>query len=253
MSQLGLALEAGSSARHLSYIETGRTRPSREMILRLAETLEIPLRERNTLLIAGGYAPVYFETGLDKPEMTMVRCAIELILDHQEPYPAFVLDRHWNIIMANSAATLCTRFLLGEDPAESNMIRLLLDPAGLRPLMPNWESTIGDLVRHLHGQVSAAPSDERTAELLCEVLAAPGAPAMWQTREIGATTTPLLTTTFRKDGIELRFFSTLTTFSAPLDVVLDELRIECNFPADADTAAACRERFSPTSRDSDSL
>jgi hypothetical protein len=213
------------------------------MVLRLAETLAIPLRERNTLLVAAGYAPMYFETGLDEPGMAPVRSAIGLILNHQEPYPAFVLDRHWNIRIANRSATLCTRFLLGGDPAESNMIRLLLDPDGLRPLMPTWEATIGDLVRHLHVQVAAAPSDERSAELLGEVLAAPDVPAAWRRHNVGAQTTPLLTTTFRKDDVELRFFSTLTTFSAPLDVALDELRIECNFPADEETAAVCRERF----------
>lgn len=243
LSQLALALEAGTSARHLSYIETCRSRPSRDMILRLTEALEVPLRERNTLLLAGGYAPTYFETGLNEPEMATVRSAIDLILEHQEPYPAFVLDRHWNIRMTNRAAARCTRFLLGRDPDEPNMIRLLLDPDGLRPLMPNWEETVGDLIRHLHSRIAAAPLDEGSAELLEEVRAIPGVPDRWQVREIGLSTTPLLTTTFRKDDVELRFFSTLTEFSAPLDVALDELRIECNFPADDATANECRERF----------
>ena len=243
LSQLELALEADVSSRHLSYVETGRSQPSREMVLRLADALEVPLRERNVLLVAAGYAPRYFETGLAAPEMAQVRNAIELILRHQEPYPAFVLDRHWDIRMSNQAAPRCTRFLLGAEPTESNMLRLVLHPNGLRPMMVNWEETAGDLIRHLHNQIAASPSDERAKGLLAEVLAYPGVPARWRTREIGAPTTPLLTTIFRKGDVELRFFSTFTTFGAPHDVALEELRIECSFPSDDATASGCRELF----------
>ena len=243
LSQLALALDADISSRHLSFVETGRSQPSREMVLRLADALEIPLRERNALFVAAGYAPQYFETGLSAPEMAQMRSAIELILGHQEPYPAFVLDRHWDIRMSNQAAPRCTRFLLGAEPTESNMMRLVLHPNGLRPMMPNWEETAGDLIRDLHNQIAGSPSDERSKELLAEVLAYPGVPARWRTREIGVPTTPLLTTTFRKGKVELRFFSTFTTFGTPQDVTLEELRIECSFPADEATAATCRELF----------
>jgi len=243
LSQLELALDADVSSRHLSYVETGRSQPSREMVLRLAKALEIPLRERNALLMAAGYAPHYFETELAAPEMGQVRSAIDLILRHQQPYPAFLLDRHWNIRLANQAASRCNRFLLGAEPSESNMIRLVLHPSGLRPVMVNWEETAGDLIHHLHNQIAASPSDERAKGLLAEVLAYPGVPARWRMREIGVPTTPLLTVLFRKGGVELRFFSTLTTFGTPHDVALDELRIECSFPADEATATACRELF----------
>ncbi len=243
LSQLELALEADVSSRHLSYVETGRSQPSRDMVLLLADALEIPLRERNVLLLAAGYAPRYFETGLAAPEMAQVRNAIDLILRHQEPYPAFVLDRHWEIRMANQAAPRCTRFLLGAEPTESNMMRLVLHPNGLRPMMVNWEETAGDLVRHLHNQIAASPSDERAKGLLAEVLAYPDVPARWRTREIGAPTTPLLTAIFRKGNVELRFFSTFTTFGTPHDVALEELRIECSFPGNDATATACRELF----------
>jgi hypothetical protein len=175
--------------------------------------------------------------------MAQMRRAIELILGHQEPYPAFVLDRHWEIRMSNQAASRCTRFLLGAEPTESNMMRLVLHPNGLRPVMPNWEQTAGDLIRDLHNQIAGSPSDERSRELLAEVLAYPGVPKRWRTREIGAPTTPLLTTTFRKGDVELRFFSTFTTFGTPQDVTLEELRIECSFPADDATANTCRELF----------
>ncbi len=243
LSQLELSLEADISARHLSYVETGRSQPSREMVLRLADALEIPLRERNALLVAAGYAPRYFETGLAAPEMAQVRSAIELILRQQEPYPAFVLDRQWDVRMSNQAATRCNRFLLGAEPTESNMMRLVLHPSGLRPMMVNWEETAGDLVRHLHNQIAASSWDERAKGLLAEVLAYPGVPARWRTREIGAPTTPLLTTNFRRGGVELRFFSTFTSFGTPYDVALEELRIECSFPADEATARACRDLF----------
>ena len=243
LSQLDLSLDADVSSRHLSYVETGRSQPSREMVLRLADALQIPLRERNALLLAAGYAPRYSETSLAAPEMAQMRSAIELILRHQEPYPAFLLDRHWDIRMSNQAAPRCTRFLLGAEPAESNMMRLVLHPDGLRPTMVNWEETAGDLVRHLHSQIAASPSDERAKGLLAEVLAYPGVPAHWRTREISPPPTPLLTTIFRKGDVELRFFSTITAFGAPHDVTLEELRIESSFPADEATIVACRELF----------
>jgi transcriptional regulator with XRE-family HTH domain len=245
LSQLELALDADVSSRHLSYVETGRSQPSREMVLRLADALEIPLRERNALLVAAGYAPRYVETGLAAPELAQMRHAIELILGHQEPYPAFVLDRYWEIRLQNRAAARCTRFLIDVEPAETNMMRLVLRPDGLRPAMVNWEETAGDLIRHLHNQIAASPSDERATALLAEVLSYPGVPARWRTREIGAPPAPLLTTIFRRDAVELRFFSTITAFATPHDVTLDELRIECSFPADEATAASCRELFTP--------
>lgn len=244
LSQLELALSADVSARHLSYIETGRSQPSREMVLRLADVLEVPLRERNPLLVAAGFAPGYFETDLAAPEMVQMRRAIELTLRHAEPYPAFVLDRHWNIRMTNQAASRCTRFLLGAEPTEANMIRLLLSPHGLRPVLMNWEETAADLIRHLHNQIAASPSDDQSRNLLAEVLGYPGIPPQWQAREIGVTATPLLTTGFRKGDVELRFFSTITTFGTPRDLTLEELHIECSFPADEATAATCRDRFS---------
>lgn len=243
LSQLELSLDTNVSSRHLSYVETGRSQPSREMVLRLADALEIPLRERNALLVAAGFAPRYFETELAAPEMAQMRSAIELILRHQEPYPAFVLDRYWNIRMSNEAASRCTRFLLGAEPTESNIIRLVLHPNGLRPMVVNWEETAGDLIRHLHSQIAASPSDERAKALLAEVLAYPGTSARWRTREIGVLATPLLTTHFRKGDVELRFFSTITSFGRPHDVTLEELRIESSFPADEGTAASCRELF----------
>lgn len=159
------------------------------------------------------------------------------------PRRPFLLDRHWDMRMTNQAASRCTRFLLGAEPSASNMLRLVLRPDLLRPVMVNWEEMAGDLIRHLHNQVAASPKDERAQRVLEELLAYPGVPARWRTREIGAPTTPLLTTIFRKGQAELRFFSTFTTFGTPHDVALEELRVECSLPADAATAATCRKLF----------
>jgi transcriptional regulator with XRE-family HTH domain len=238
LSQLELALEAGISTRHLSCVETGKSQPSRELIVRLAETLEIPLRERNALLRAAGYAAIYPESELTTPQLAQVRRAIDAILTHQEPYPAFVLDRRWNILMANQAAVRVNGFLLdGKASPHSNMIRHFFDPNDLRAAVANWEEVAGDLIRHLH---NAARTDAKARELLDEVLAYPGVPAQWRTPELSAVPAPLLTVVFRHQGRELRFFSTITTFGTPRDVTLDELHIECTFPVDEVTAEFCR-------------
>jgi len=240
LSQLDLALEAGVSARHLSCVETGKAQPSREMVTRLADTLEMPLRERNALLVAAGYAPRYPETALATPELGPVRKAIELILEHQEPYPAFVIDRHWELVLTNRAAERLLRFLRGGS-AHSNVMRQVFDPDDVRAVMANWEDVAGDLVRLLHAQVAATPSDGKARALLDEVMRYPGVPAAWRTRPLGAAPPPLLNLVFRQGEHELRFFSTLTTFGTPLDVTLDELHIECWFPADEATAERCRQ------------
>jgi transcriptional regulator with XRE-family HTH domain len=239
LSQLGLALEAGVSGRHLSYVETGKSRPSRDMVSRLADALGLALRDRNALLLAAGYAPEYPETSLDTPELAPVRRAIEYILRHQEPYPAFVLNRHWDILLANRAAARVAGFLRGGS-AHANMLRQFFDPADLRAFVVNWEEVAGDLIRHLHDVVAAAPRDARARALLDEVVRYPGVPARWRAREPGVPPPPLLTVAFRKAGRDLRFFSAITTFGTPRDVTIDELRIECTFPADDATAEFCR-------------
>jgi len=241
LSQLDLALTTEVSARHLSCVETGKAQPSREMVERLADALEMPLRERNALLMAAGYAPKYPETALATPELAQVRRAIEFILDQQEPYPAFVLNRRWDVLMANRAAARINHFVMrGRASTHQNMIRQIFDPEDLRAAVVNWEEVAGDLIRHLHGEVAASPTDTAARALLDEVLGYPGVPARWRTRELGAAPTPLLTTVLRRDNQELRFFSTITTFGTPRDVTIDELHIECCFPVDDATAELCK-------------
>ena len=241
LSQLDLALAAGISARHLSYVETGKAQAGRDTVARLADTLEMPLRERNALLLAAGYAPEYPETALGTPELARVRRAIELILAQQEPFPAFLINRHWDVLMANEGAARVNAFMLGGRPsAHANMVRQFFDPDDLRAAVANWEEVAGEMIRHLHDHIAATPTDLVAKALLDEALSRPGVPSRWRLRDLSVAPSPLLTTVLRRDGVELRFFSTITTFATPRDVTLDEVHIECCFPMDEATAAHCR-------------
>jgi transcriptional regulator with XRE-family HTH domain len=242
LSQLDLALDAGLSTRHLSCVETGKAQPSREILTRLADTLQMPLRARNALMVAAGFAPRYPETALVKPELAQMRRAIEFILGQQEPYPAFLLNRHWDVLMANRASARVNRLVMGGRRTQHrNMLRQIFDPADLRSAIVNWAEVAGNLIHHLHSVVAGAPSDHVARALLDEVLAYPGVPSRWRLRELDAAPVPLQNTVLRHDGGELRFFSTITTFGTPRDVTLDEVHIECCFPMDDATAELCRE------------
>jgi transcriptional regulator with XRE-family HTH domain len=242
LSQLDLALDAEISPRYLSCVETGKSPPSREMVVRLAEALHMPLRERNTLLVAAGYAPMYPETALSTPALTQVRHAIDLMLQQQEPYPAFLLNRYWDVLSANRAAARISKLVLrGKTSSHANMIRHIFDPQDLRSAITNWEEVAGDLIRHLHTAIAASPSDTKARALLEEALSYPDVPLQWRTRDPAATPSPLLTTVFERDGQQLSFFSTITTFGTPRDVTIDELHIESCFPMDDATAEYCRQ------------
>jgi transcriptional regulator with XRE-family HTH domain len=240
LSQLGLALAADVSSRHVSFMETGRARPSADMVARLAEVLDVPLRERNALFLAAGFAPEFRETGLVAPEMSQARRAMEFILKQQDPFPAFVLTRHWDLVTTNESSMRVFGWLLEGRVRNRNIMRSVFDPNGLRPMIVNWEEVAQDMIRHLYHQVTLTPTDARGVELLNEILASPGLPRRWTNRDFTQRPAPLLTAIYRRDGRELRFFSTLTTFGTPLDVTLEELRIECSFPGDDSTEQFCR-------------
>ncbi|HET8646129.1 MAG TPA: helix-turn-helix transcriptional regulator, partial [Vicinamibacteria bacterium] len=217
-SQLALALQAGISARHLGFIEIGRANPSREMVHLLAGVLDVPLRERNALLLAAGFAPVYGETALDAPEMEHARQAVALILQHQEPYPAVVMDRHWNLVASNQAAGRFFARLVAPAPGQPNIIRLMFDPSGVRPFVANWEAVAEALVQRIHREAVGGVPDEQTRALLAEVLSYPGVPARWRSLDVLAAPRPFLAIEFRKGTLALDFFSTVTTLGTPLDV-----------------------------------
>lgn len=246
LSQLDLALDVGVSARHLSCLETGKSQPSREMLTRLADALDVPLRERNAMFVAAGFAPVYRETALTTPEMAPVRQAIDFILRQQEPYPALVMNRRWDLLFVNDAAKRVFDCIKPGGPKHGNVLRQIFDPGDMRDVVGNWEEVARDLIRHLHDEVAAVPSDLQLRALLDEVLAYPNVPAQWRARELGAAPLPLLTTTLRGNACELKFFSTFSMFGATRDVTIDELRIESMFPVDAATAELC-SRLAATS------
>ena len=243
MSQLGLAQEAELSARHLSFVETGRAQPSRETLLQLARALEVPPRARNELLAAAGFAAIYRETALDAPEMAQVRRAVEFMLRQQAPYPAIVLDRHWNIVMANEAmGRVMSLFLTPQEAAAAgapNVMRLTYHPQGLRSWIVNWEETASAYIQWLHRDLLRT-GDEQTGALLDELLSYPGIPRDWLALDLDASTLPFLAMEFRKSDVRLSFFTTIASLGTPYDVTLHELRIESFFPADEATDTMLR-------------
>ena len=237
MSQLTLATEAEISTRHLSFLETGRTQPSREMVLLLAAVLDVPMRDQNVMLTAAGYAPMHRETPLAAPQMDQVRRALGFMLSQQEPYPALVVDRHWNLLMQNEAAgRLLGLFLDAEAaakiPGPPNAVRIVFHPYGLRRCIQNWESVAGPLIQQIHREAVGGIPDEGTLRLLDELLAYPGVPARWRTPDAQAQSAPMLSLALRKGDLALRFFTTIATLGTPQDVTLQELRVESFFPAD---------------------
>jgi transcriptional regulator with XRE-family HTH domain len=247
-SQLGLAAEAGISARHLSFLETGRAQPSRDMVLLLSRVLDVPLRGRNELLAVAGYAPMYRETALDAPEMGQVRRALGFMLRQQEPYPAMVLDRHWNILMSNEATGRVMGLFLDPAAAASvgppNAMRLSYHPQGLRPYIVNWEATAAAFIQWLHRDLLRT-GDVETRRLLEELLSYPDVPGRLRTLDLDASAVPFLAIELRKGDTHLRFFSTLASLGTPYDITLHELRVECFFPADDATEDACQRLASP--------
>jgi transcriptional regulator with XRE-family HTH domain len=249
-SQLDLALDAEVSARHLSFLETGRAQPSREMVLLLGSALEVPLRERNALLQAAGFAPVYRETALAEPAMAEMAHALRLILRQHEPFAAMALDRHWNLVMANQAHLRMLQMLLGEaavrgvapyevlGPPRVNVLRITFDPAGLRPHVANWDEVARDILARVRREV-AFDGDAETEALLSDLVRASGLPAtgsaLPQSREA-----MVIPVELRAGTATLRFFTTITTLGAPQDVTLAELRIEAFHAADAVTEATMR-------------
>ena len=239
MSQLELALEAGVSARHLSFVETGRSQPSREMVLTLAEHLQVPLREQNALLLAAGYAPVFSETSLESEEMEPVRRALDAILTGHEPYPAVIVDREWEIVASNAPARMLLEGVSEELLAPPlNALRITLHPDGLAPRIANFHEWSEHLLTRLHRQ-AVLSQDPAVAELERELLTYPGVePASGVTQPAEMLFVPLQLRL--ASGAELSLFSTLATFGTALDITLEELSIESFFPADRATDSYLR-------------
>jgi transcriptional regulator with XRE-family HTH domain len=237
-SQLELSLDAGVSQRHISFIEIGRSAPSRQMLIDIATALDVPLRDRNTLLLAGGYAPIYAEGAWDGPEMRSITSALERMLRQHEPFPALVMDRYWNVLMTNQAAPrFFSRFCdLAARQSPRNMLELMFDPAGMRPFIADFPAVAESLIQRVYRESVGRVVDDRTKALLASLLAFPeidpppvaaGAPAA----------APVIPLSFVKDGRRLNYFSMVTTVGTPQTVAAQELRIESMFPADEETEA----------------
>ncbi|ABP56854.1 helix-turn-helix domain protein [Salinispora tropica CNB-440] len=244
LSQLELSIRADISTRHLSFLETGRSSPSREMVLQLADRLDLALRERNRLLLAAGFAPVYSENALDAPPMTVIRSAIRQVLDGHEPYPAVVVDRSWNLVAANESLSVLTDLVaprLLVPPA--NVLRASLHPNGLAPHIVNLGEWRSHLLHRLSRQVEFS-GDPDLADLEEELRGYPGG----ETHASGPTANDIVVPVrLRRGGRVLNLFTTLATFGTPLDVTLSELSIESFYPADEETARELRTRRSDPS------
>ena len=232
-SQLELAMDMGVSQRHISFIESGRSSPSRALLLGVANALDVPLRDRNALLLAAGYAPMYAEPAWDAAEMRVVHRALQRMLKQHEPYPALVMDRHWNVLMTNEAAPkFFGQFVdLGRYPKPRNLLRLMFDPQGLRPFVANWDAVAASLFQRVHREAVGGVLDDAMRALVDELLALPGGDVAWRGAEVSSGS-PVVPIEFRRDGHVSSWFSMVTTVGTPQMVSAQELRVECMFPAD---------------------
>lgn len=230
-SQLDLALDAGVSQRHISFVEAGRSAPSRALVLCLAQALNIPFRERNVLLLASGYAPFYSESSWDASEMAVVRLAVDRILEQHEPHPAVVMDRYWNVLRTNQAAPrFFNMFLdLTSRKGPRNILHLMLDPEGMRPFVENWEEVAEGLMQRVFREAVGHVIDQKTIELIDALKKYPGVAAL---RVATKSHMPVLPLTFVKGRSKWSYFSMVSTVGTPHCITAQEFRIESMFPVE---------------------
>jgi transcriptional regulator with XRE-family HTH domain len=239
VSQLELALACEVSQRHLSFLETGRSHPSRGMVLHLASVLDVPLDQQNAMLLAAGFAPVYQERSLDSPEMGPIDRAIAHTLSRQEPYPGILVDGAYNVLRANEGLSRLLSFLLGPKGAAAgsgmNAAEIVLNPNGLRPALENWEEVGAWLLRRLRAETILKGKNEKIDAVLDRVLQLPGVAGLQRDAPIDQGFPPTIAFRFRKGDVRLALFSVIATVGTPLDVSLQNLRIELFFPGNAAT------------------
>lgn len=248
LSQLDLALAADVSSRHVSFLETGRAQPSREMVLRLGAALSVPLRDQNTLLQAAGFADAFDEPPASSGLTPAIEQAISRMLAQQEPFPMTVLDRRYDVLRMNGAAARIFPLFLAEPAALTdrlNAFTACFDPRLARPFIVDWERTARSLLARLHREALARPEDTALSSLVRSLLDYPGVPPSWRNPDFSAPSEPVLAVRLRRGDLDLGFLTTVTTFNAPQNVTLDELRIESYFPLDDATTQACERLASP--------
>ncbi|MGH9134775.1 MAG: helix-turn-helix domain-containing protein [Ilumatobacteraceae bacterium] len=250
MSQLDLASEARTTARHVSFVETGRSQPSRLMVLRLARVLDLPQRERNELLLAAGFAPLYAAEDLSGPALHMIDRAVTAMLEQHEPFPAVVMDRAWNIVRANrGAANLFGRlFRPAPVPAAANVLRLMIEPGPVRDRVVNWSEVVPALLERATREAVGRVLDQPTATLVADLRARPDV-AELLAEERPPLPPPVVDVRFDVDGVDIAFFSVVSTIGTPVDVTAQELKIESFFPSDAQSSdrwhRAARDEIGP--------
>lgn len=238
-SQFDSSLDTGGSQRHISFVESGRSVPSRQILAEIAQALDIPLRDRNMLLLAAGYAPIYSEGAWNAPEMKSITHVLERMLHQHEPFPAVVMDRYWNVLTANESTprffNSFTEMAVRKNPR--NILHLMFDPERMRPFIANWESVAKSLFERVYRESVGRVVDEKTKELVAALQAYPGVKAEWKSpKALGAASSlPMIPIGFIKSGKVLNYFSMITTVGTPQTVAAQELRIECMYPADEET------------------
>lgn len=235
-SQLDISLDTGISQRQISFIESGRSVPGRLTLMGIAQALEIPLRERNLLLLAAGYAPHYSEAAWNSGEMKNISRALERMLAQHEPYPALVMDRYWDVLLTNNAAP---RFFncfidMSARPSPRNMLHLMFDPNGMRPFIANWEALAKTLIQRVHREAVGHVVDKKTKDLVADLLAYPDVQSDWRAPETPSVL-PMIPMSFVKDGAVMNYFSLVTTVGTPQIIAAQEIRVECMYPADEET------------------
>ncbi|MBL7498993.1 helix-turn-helix transcriptional regulator [Frankia sp. CNm7] len=242
LSQLDLASAAGSTPRYVSFVESGRARPSRQMIERLARTLDVPLRDRNVLLLAGGYAPSYAGEPLDSPQLRQVSAALTAMLEQHDPLPAVVLNRSWDVLRANQGAQLLFGRLCAPEPMPepANVLEMVIGPGPVRRAVRNWDSVVPHLLERARREAVGGVLDDRTAELVRGLRARSDVAALLAAPGAGLEAAPVVDVRFEVDGVPLNLFSVVSTIGTPIDVTAQELRLESFFPSDD----ATRENWS---------
>jgi transcriptional regulator with XRE-family HTH domain len=237
-SQLDVSVDTGISQRQISFIESGRSVPSRPTLIGLAQALEVPLRERNALLLAAGYAPLYSEAAWNSDEMKSISRALQRMIAQHEPYPAVVMDRYWNVLLTNEAAPrFFNSFIdLSARPSPRNLLHLMFDPMGMRPFIADWEVLATALIHRVHREAVGHTVDQKTRELVAALRAYPGVQPGGRALQ-GLSSLPMIPMSFVKAGATMNYFSLVTTVGTPQTVAAQELRIECLYPADAETEA----------------
>ena len=231
-------MDTGISQRQISFIESGRSVPSRTTLINIAQALDIPLRERNVLLLAAGYAPLYSNAAWNSQEMKSINKALQRVLAQHDPYPAIVMDRYWNVLMTNGAAP---RFFncfidMSARPSPRNMLHLIFDPQGMRPFIANWQSLARAMIQRVYRETVGHVVDEQTRDLVTSLLSYPDVKPDWRVPE-KADDSPMIPMSFVRDGATMNYFSLLTTVGTPQTIAAQELRIECMYPADDATEA----------------